>query len=124
MKIKQTGFGASCVVNSHNQTYANTLVRVFQVNCLEMGLDATVLENGENFSSGERQLLCMARVLLRHSKVSFANPAMSPERQKKSQDREWRRRGGFAVLSLNDRIGVVTGVVLMFLSDVAENTKP
>jgi ABC-type multidrug transport system fused ATPase/permease subunit len=53
------------------------LLKAFTLTGLDYELDKEISENGSNLSSGEKQLICICRAILRESKVVILDEATS-----------------------------------------------
>jgi len=100
------------------------------IKSLQGGLDHQVEEAGRNFSMGERQLLCLARALLRRSRVLLLDEATSAVDHRTDALIQGTLRSEFqgsTVLTVAHRVDTIADydrVLVLAEGRIAENAPP
>lgn len=96
----------------------------------ELKLDSTVTENGENWSAGQRQLVCLGRVILKRRKILVLDEATSsvdPKTDSLIQETLKQQFAGCTVITIAHRITSVLDsekVILLDNGEIAEHDSP
>ena len=103
---------------------------IFNINLIGMayllvddGLDFQVKEDGKNLSSGEKQLICMVRAILRKSKIIIMDEATSSvdyNTEKLIQKTILNNLKGSTIITIAHRIKTIIGYDRIFVMDKGE----
>ncbi|KAK4053428.1 hypothetical protein OIV83_001593 [Microbotryomycetes sp. JL201] len=100
------------------------------VESMDGKLDAHIDEGGSNLSSGQRQLMCLGRALLRRSKILVldeATAAVDPESDKEIQEVIRREFGNCTIFVIAHRLNTIMNcdkILVMSEGKVAEYAPP
>ncbi len=93
------------------------------VESLEGGLDHELLEHGANVSVGERQLICLARVLLQQSKIVILDEPtahVDPVTEQTVWNIVREKLGGSTVITIAHRLNTIKGCDMILVLENGE----